>query len=173
MTPADIEDLVGRAGQVMDVVPVPPMQSRGEAAASSAAAADVPISPTLPTHQTQTEMPTLSSASEEVEATPQFILYPALPAAVVVMSADSAPPMTTLATLQSIPAATRPPPHGQRRATEIFRAMCSTDENAEYRTTRPNARFEPAVDDSVTAEHFTLPHDDAAPEQTARQRWSA
>ena len=96
MMPADIEDLIDKAKQVMDVAPAPRIQSLDEAS-SSAAAADTPITPSLPMYQTQTEMPTLSSASEEAEETPQFIFHPAFPATDVVMGIRSTSPMRTLA----------------------------------------------------------------------------
>ena len=53
----------------MEVVVVPPKAALDEAGSSSAAA-ESPDSPTLPMQPTQTEMPTLASASAEVEDTP-------------------------------------------------------------------------------------------------------
>ena len=69
----------------------------------------------------QGDQQTLSTVSEEVGDTPQFILHPA-PVADVVGTAfvetvpmETATMVTSLETLQSMPLVTRPPPHGARR----------------------------------------------------------
>ena len=178
MTPDDVEALIERAKQLIEVDTTPPFMASLDGPPVAPAAQETEISPTLPMPAAQGDQQTLSSVSEEVGDTPQFILHSA-PVADVVSSPFVEAPMetttmvTSLETLQNMPPVTRPPPQGARRHRELFRALYSPAEFADFRSIRANARFEPAVDDSELPEGCTLPHDTAAPEQTARQRWAA